>query len=132
MSQRMKSVESWEELQRGSRDGVQGPTSGMGCQGWGWLTLPMALAQACSVSGPSVPSCCTFSPVRKSSRVKRNLQRMNQPVSTVLYPEPTPRARPDHYTKQGAMPSLPSVCPWALWASHEGKVGGTFLWGQGW
>lgn len=59
------------------RDRIQGPISDMGCWGWGWLTLPMALAQACKVSGPSVPSCCTFSPVRKSSRVKRNLWRTN-------------------------------------------------------
>lgn len=66
---------------KGGERGKQGQSLGTL---WSWLTLPMALAQACSVSGPSVPSCCTFSPVRKSSRVKRNLQRMKQLMKATL------------------------------------------------
>lgn len=105
----------WEESQQGSGDGAQEPTSVMGCRDLGWLTLPMALAQACRVSGPSVPSCCTFSPVRKSSRVKRNLQRMNQL-------EPAPRARPAHCTSRAQC----SICPWFLWASKGARLGVPF------
>lgn len=114
-------MERWEESQQGSGDGAQEPTSVMGCRGSGWLTLPMALAQACRVSGPSVPRCCTFSPVRKSSRVKRNLQRMNQL-------EPAPRARPAHCTKQGTVIYMPMVSL----GKQGGKARGTFPWGQGW
>lgn len=38
------------------------------------ITLPMALAQDCSVSGPSAPNGCTRSLLRYSSSVKGNLQ----------------------------------------------------------
>lgn len=78
--------------------------------------MPMALAQACSVSGPSVPSCCTFSPVRKSSRVKRNLQRTNQPMRATLPLPPEPEQH------QAGSPDLLSACP---------RLSGRG-WGHGW
>lgn len=45
-----------------------------------FITLPMALAQDCSSSGPSVPSCCIRSQLRYRSKVKGNLVKANKGV----------------------------------------------------
>lgn len=100
------------------------------------LTLPMVLAHACSVSGLSAPSCCTFSPVRKSSRVKRNLRRMRNHQGCSLPAPRDARDVPSHQARCGAHPcplhahGLPSLAGPPV--PRRGHPGDTSQWCLGW